>query len=226
MMTFIRTFFLFSLTTVFLNVQATELVDIDDPERSHVLTSSITEVKFPLSQEELQFIEALKNKVIESKAAGLAAPQLGVAKSITAFQVTEEALLWREDVADLVPQTILVNPSYEPVESEGKSLDWEGCFSGKNHYGKIWRYNLIKYKGKDINGNDVEGEAFGFLARLLQHEIDHCHHKMCIHNYDPDSPHGSQADLMPTRKIEVEQRKRELGLKETDYFPLMEKKNL
>lgn len=198
-----------------------EVVDIDDPEKGKVLTSPMAEVKFPLTLEDLQFIEALQNKVIELSAAGLAATQVGMPKPITAYQVPEEALKWREDVTHLVPLTVLINPSYEPIESAGKTLDWEGCFSGKNYYGKIWRYKEITYKGKDIYGKDVEGKAIGFLARLLQHEIDYCHHKMCIHSYESQFPQESQAELILLRKEEVIKKKKAQGLGAEDFFPFM-----
>lgn len=143
-------------------------------------------------------------------------------KPITAFEVSQKALKWREDITHLVPLTVLINPSYEPIESEGRTLDWEGCFSGKNYYGKIWRYKAVHYKGQDVHGNTIEGVARGFLARLIQHETDHCHHKMCVHRYDTDSPHGRQADLIPARKEDVRQKKERLGLGPDDLFPFLE----
>jgi peptide deformylase len=198
-----------------------EIVDIDDSSKSKILTTPMDAVNFPLTAEDKQFIEALKSKVIELEAAGLAAPQVGVAKPITAFEVSQAALKWREDITHLVPLTVLINPSYEPIESQGRSLDWEGCFSGKNHYGKVWRYKAIRYRAQDIDGKEIQGEAVGFLARLLQHEIDHCHNKMCVHSYDANSPHGTQADLMPTRKDEARQKKQKLGLGPDDSFPFL-----
>jgi len=201
-------------------IPALEIIDIDDPSKNKILTTLMQPVKFPLSQENLDFINALKSKVVELEAAGLAATQVGVAKPITVFHVDKEALKWREDVTELVPLTVLINPSYEGIESFGKNLDWEGCFSGKKHYGKIWRYKAIIYKGQDMQGNPVEGRAYGFLARLLQHEIDHCRGQMCIHNYDPNFPQGAQAELMPHREEETKKRKQALGIT-GEYFNFM-----
>jgi peptide deformylase len=197
-----------------------DIVDIDDPSQNSVLTTPMDPVKFPLSREDKNFIAALKKRVIKEGAAGLAATQVGVAKPITVFLVPEEALKWRDDVIELLPLTVLINPSYEGIESKGKVLDWEGCCSAKQHYGKIWRYKAIRYKGKDEEGRDVTAEAYGFLARLLQHEIDHCNHKMCIHQYDPNSPQGTQEGLMKERRKEATKKKRALGLKPQDLFPL------
>ena len=198
-----------------------KIVNIDDPEKSAVLTSPMKPVKFPISTEKTRFIDALSKLVVTKELVGLAATQVGVAEPITAYYVPKKALAVRYDVTEEVPLTVLINPSYEPIEEYGQTLDWEGCASGKQHYGKIWRWAAIKYKGQDINGNPVEGKAYGFLARLLQHEISHCNSKMCIHSYDPDSPQGTQEGLKPMRLTELAAKKEEMGLGKDDNFPFI-----
>jgi len=197
------------------------LVDIDDPEGSNILKTPHEKVTFPLSQEDLQLIEAMKAKVTQDNLAGLAAPQLNAPKSIIVYNVPQAALKWRSDVKRLVPLTVLVNLTYEPLSSD-KSLDWEGCASGKNHYGKVYRFNKIRYRAQDMKGNEVRGEAEGFEARLLQHEGDHCAGKVCIDQYDPESPHGHPDEFMPLREEETAKKKREMGV-EGDYFPFMKR---
>ncbi len=68
--------------------------------------------------------------------------------------------------------TALINPEivkYEGVISE----DYEGCLSVSNIYGKVPRYSKIRIKALDQDGNEVRFKAEGFLARVIQHEIDH-----------------------------------------------------
>lgn len=68
--------------------------------------------------------------------------------------------------------TALINP--EIVKYEGEiSDDYEGCLSVSNIYGKVPRYNKIRIKAIDQDGNEVRFKAEGFLARVIQHEIDH-----------------------------------------------------
>jgi len=68
--------------------------------------------------------------------------------------------------------TALINP--EIVKHEGAvTEDYEGCLSVANIYGKVPRYNKIRIKALDQNGNEVRFKAEGFLARVIQHEIDH-----------------------------------------------------
>lgn len=66
----------------------------------------------------------------------------------------------------------LINPKI--VKLEGKiTKDYEGCLSVPDIYGLVPRYDKVRVKALDINGNEIRFKADGFLARILQHEIDH-----------------------------------------------------
>lgn len=68
--------------------------------------------------------------------------------------------------------TALINP--EIVKYEGSvEADYEGCLSVKNIYGKVPRHTKIRVKALDQDGNPIRFKASGFLARVIQHEIDH-----------------------------------------------------
>lgn len=68
--------------------------------------------------------------------------------------------------------TALINP--EIVKYEGTIItDYEGCLSVRDVYGKVPRYSKIRVKAVNINGEEVRFKAEGFLARVIQHEIDH-----------------------------------------------------
>lgn len=68
--------------------------------------------------------------------------------------------------------TALINP--EVVKYEGALIDdFEGCLSVSGVYGKVPRYSRVRVKALDIDGNEIRLKADGFLARVLQHEIDH-----------------------------------------------------
>lgn len=77
-----------------------------------------------------------------------------------------------EDKADK-DFTALINP--EIVKREGEIIaDFEGCLSVPDVYGKVPRHNKVRIRAVDVEGNEVRFKADGFLARVLQHEIDHC----------------------------------------------------
>ncbi len=68
--------------------------------------------------------------------------------------------------------TALINP--EIVKFEGQQVaDYEGCLSVNGFYGMVPRYTKIRVKALDIDGNQVRFKAEGFLARVIQHEVDH-----------------------------------------------------
>jgi peptide deformylase len=68
--------------------------------------------------------------------------------------------------------TALINPQI--VKYEGQIVsDYEGCLSVSDIYGKVRRHTKIRVKALDADGNEVRFKAEGFLARVIQHEIDH-----------------------------------------------------
>ena len=103
------------------------------------------------------------------RGAGLAAPQIGVDLALVIFGFRHND---RYPDAPPVPETVLLNPSIEPIgtaEEEG----WEGCLSVPGMRGVVPRLARIVYRGFDLDGEPIEREAEGFHARVVQHECDH-----------------------------------------------------
>jgi peptide deformylase len=68
--------------------------------------------------------------------------------------------------------TALINP--EIVKKEGEIIaDYEGCLSVAGVYGKVPRASKVRVKALNERGEEVRFKAEGFLARVIQHEIDH-----------------------------------------------------
>jgi peptide deformylase len=68
--------------------------------------------------------------------------------------------------------TSFINPTITKYEGSMEE-DFEGCLSIKDVYGKVPRYAKVKVKAMNLNGKEFRVTADGFLARTLQHEIDH-----------------------------------------------------
>lgn len=105
-----------------------------------------------------------KNHPYEISAA-MAAPQLGINQRI---------IIIRDDLDDKENHhfTALINP--EVIRTEGKAeVDYEGCLSVPEIYGRVARPHKVKVKALLEDGNEVRLKAEGFLARTLLHEIDH-----------------------------------------------------
>lgn len=66
----------------------------------------------------------------------------------------------------------LINPKL--VSKSGKpEIDFEGCLSVADIYGKVPRYPKVKVSAIDVEGREFRITCEGFLARVMQHEIDH-----------------------------------------------------
>jgi peptide deformylase len=67
---------------------------------------------------------------------------------------------------------VFVNP--EITKYEGKLIeDLEGCLSVPDIYGRVPRYEKIRLRATTLEGTPIRLSLEGFLARILQHEIDH-----------------------------------------------------
>ncbi len=68
--------------------------------------------------------------------------------------------------------TVLINPEVVKLEGEVEE-DYEGCLSVVDVYGKVPRNTKVRIRAMDEDGRQIRVKAEGFLARILQHEIDH-----------------------------------------------------
>lgn len=110
--------------------------------------------------------DMLETMEVES-GAGLAAPQVFVPLRLVIFWVPAE----RNNGVEL-PLTVLINPQIEPVGEEVTAA-FEGCLSLPGFLGLVPRFHRIRYQGVDLAGQEVNREAEGFHARVVQHECDH-----------------------------------------------------
>ena len=82
--------------------------------------------------------------------------------------------------------TVFINPQITKLEGDIVE-DFEGCLSVRDVYGKVPRHDKVKVKALDINGKEFRVTAEGFLARIFQHEIDHCNGMLFI-DHIQDNP--------------------------------------
>ncbi len=102
---------------------------------------------------------------------GLAGTQIGTRKRLFVY-----------DAGD--GPHVVINP--EIVESSGEWLYDEGCLSVPGQYFAIKRPEHIRFRGEDLDGNKLDFEANGFLARVLQHETDHLNGTLLLSHLDSE----------------------------------------
>ena len=66
---------------------------------------------------------------------------------------------------------VVLNP--ELTLSDEEDLGLEGCLSFPEITADIWRASSVVLRAQTLEGETVEIEAGGLLARALQHEVDH-----------------------------------------------------
>jgi len=99
-----------------------------------------------------------------------------ISAALAAVQVghMDRVIIIRSELEDKAVRdfTALINPEIIKVEGE-ITEDYEGCLSVPNIYGKVSRHSKVRVKAMNIDGDQVRFKADGFLARIIQHEIDH-----------------------------------------------------
>jgi peptide deformylase len=91
--------------------------------------------------------------------------------------------------------TVFINPVITKYEG-AIEYDYEGCLSVPDIYGKVPRYGKVRVKAQDESGREFRVSAEGFLARVLQHEIDHTNGIVFIDHIkdDPEAFYHLQED--------------------------------
>lgn len=90
--------------------------------------------------------------------AGLAAPQVGMLRRLIVMDCGEGLIE-------------LINP--EIIERSGVQTGVEGCLSFPGYFGYVSRAQQVKVKSLNRRGETVILQGEGYLARCMQHEIDH-----------------------------------------------------
>ena len=103
-------------------------------------------------------LEDMKHTVKNADGAGLAAPQIGVAKRVVVVVVDEGYFEF-------------INPVI--TAQKGEQSDWEGCLSVRGKSGIVSRPMKVTLVYQDRFGEKHVLKAKGFFARAICHELDH-----------------------------------------------------
>jgi peptide deformylase len=106
--------------------------------------------------------------------AGLAANQVGVSMRLVILDPRTK----KND-----KPIILINPVI--TEQDSEEISEEGCLSFPKFYEFVKRSKTVLVKGIDIKGESFEMECDGFLARAVQHELDHLNGVLLIDHLSP-----------------------------------------
>jgi peptide deformylase len=128
---------------------------------------------------------------------GLAAPQVGVGKSLLVMDCVK-------DPEAAARPMVLFNPEIT-WRSEDLSSYEEGCLSIPDQYAEIERPARVRVRWLGLDGQHHEEEFDGLWATCVQHEIDHLKGRLFIDYLGP------LKRQMITRKMEKLKRERARG---------------
>ena len=121
------------------------------------------------SLETQQLIKTLQDTLASTQGVGIAAPQISVSKQLIIIASRPSN---RYPHAPLMEPTVMINPSYKALSTLTEK-DWEGCLSIPGIRALVPRYKSIKINYTNTQGQHLENELEGFVARVFQHEFDH-----------------------------------------------------
>lgn len=90
---------------------------------------------------------------------GLAANQVGVTRRVFVYDCEGD-------------RGHIINPEWEAVGEETQT-GGEGCLSIPGVGGEVTRAQTVRVRGVTLDGEPVDREVSGLLARCVQHETDH-----------------------------------------------------
>lgn len=129
-----------------------------------------------------QLIEDMFETMDHYNGVGLAAPQIGVLQNLVVIGYQKRRFA-------------LINPVI--ISAEDSSIDEEGCLSCPELTRVIERSDKIVVSATNKKGKKITLKEKGFIARIIQHEIDHLSGILIVEkipvDLDKDFP-GKQLD--------------------------------
>jgi peptide deformylase len=112
-----------------------------------------------------ELLDDMTETMRKAPGVGLAAPQVGIALQACVVEVGDQL-------------HELMNPRI--VRASGDENDLEGCLSLPGYYAYVTRREKVWVVAQNRHGKKVKVSGSGFLARALQHELDHLEGKLFI----------------------------------------------
>jgi peptide deformylase len=148
-----------------------------------VLRTPTKDVVLPPNKDVLRLIKNMLATVKKANGVGLAAPQVGKNLNL--------AIIYLEDMG--LPPFAILNPEILTASKETEEME-EGCLSMPHVFGMVKRPKKITMAAYDLEGKKFQITDDTFLARVLQHEIDHLNQTLII---DKLGKITSGAELLP-----------------------------
>ena len=163
----------------------------ENEKDTSILRKKSVELPVPLDKEAFEIIKTLIDAFMErDDAVGLAAPQIGINKRVIVFR-TKGFDEGQEKIKNINDIEVLVNPRINQERGE-KVTAVEGCLSCPDVQVEVSRFPEIKVRALDAKGEKINKRYLDFVARIIQHEIDHLDGKLIVDYGDVYYPKSKQ----------------------------------
>lgn len=134
-----------------------------------------------INAEHRQLADDMLQTMYAAEGVGLAAQQIGRAIQFTVIDVTATEQEW--SITPQLPMPlVLVNPVIKATE--GEQVGSEGCLSIPDVSAQIRRAAKVTVTAHNLDGQEINFDATGLLARAVQHELDHLNGVLFIDRMD------------------------------------------
>lgn len=150
-----------------------KIITIENKKNEKFLRRKTEEFDFgKFSKKEVrELVERMKKKMREANGLGLSANQIGLKFRVFVAEIP--------GVDNKMKFYAVFNPRIEK-SSSGKNSFEEGCLSVPMTYGEVERPERVTLMCQDKSGKPLKIKAWGLLARVFQHEMDHLDGKLFI----------------------------------------------
>ncbi|MGD9896861.1 MAG: peptide deformylase [Candidatus Methylacidiphilaceae bacterium] len=151
-----------------------------------------------------EFAEDMRETMTANHGVGLAAQQVSKALLLAVIDITaaktSSTMIIRGESVPVEEQMplFLANPVLSLTKS--KEIGNEGCLSFPGLRIDVSRSRRVSVRAQDLQGNPLVFEASGFLAVVIQHEVDHLHGKLFIDYLKPAQRNAIKDDLARIRQ--------------------------
>jgi peptide deformylase len=122
------------------------------------------------SDELIELVEAMVATMEAEGGIGIAAPQVGRSLALAVVEIPVDSARYKD--AEPFELEVFVNPKITVLD-EAEQEYWEGCLSVPDLRGLVPRPRSVQVDYLSLAGDERTISAEGFLATVLQHELDH-----------------------------------------------------
>ncbi len=122
-------------------------------------------------KETQELVKSMRETMKKADGVGLSANQIGLTYRMFVAQV--------HDSQGQMKFYAIFNPEILKQSKESEMID-EGCLSVPLKFGPVERHYRVTLTGFDMRGKKLKINAWGLLARVFQHEVDHLNGKLFV----------------------------------------------